>query len=235
MTPGARVAAAIEILDTIIAGEATEAALTRWARGSRFAGSKDRAAVRDHVFDGVRNLRSYACAGGASGAAPNGRAVMIGAARAQLSDISEWFSGQGYAPSTVLESEVGIAPETQADRWNVPDWLCDEISASLGDGADAYAALSGQRAPITLRVNVAKTSLEDAQARLLKDGIACEPNPAAKHALSVTSGARAVRNSGALHDGWIELQDAHSQAVIEEVPLAGVQTALDFCAGYLGR
>jgi 16S rRNA (cytosine967-C5)-methyltransferase len=28
-----------------------EQALTRWARGARYAGSKDRAAVRDHVYD----------------------------------------------------------------------------------------------------------------------------------------------------------------------------------------
>ena len=50
MTPGARVSAAIEVLDAIAGGLAAEQALTRWARQSRFAGSKDRAAVRDHVF-----------------------------------------------------------------------------------------------------------------------------------------------------------------------------------------
>ncbi len=42
MTPGARVAAAIEILDVIAAGAAAEQALTRWA------GSKDRAPSRDN-------------------------------------------------------------------------------------------------------------------------------------------------------------------------------------------
>ncbi|MDP5360783.1 MAG: RsmB/NOP family class I SAM-dependent RNA methyltransferase, partial [Paracoccaceae bacterium] len=49
MTPGARIAAAIAVLDDIGDGAAAEKALTTWARGSRFAGSKDRAAVRDHV------------------------------------------------------------------------------------------------------------------------------------------------------------------------------------------
>ncbi len=58
MTPGARVAAAIAVLDQIQAGAAAEQALTAWARGSRFAGSKDRAAVRDHVFDVLRAKRS---------------------------------------------------------------------------------------------------------------------------------------------------------------------------------
>ena len=55
MTPGARVAAAIEILHDMTDGLAAEQALTRWARRSRFAGSKDRAAIRDHVFDVSRD------------------------------------------------------------------------------------------------------------------------------------------------------------------------------------
>ena len=58
MTPGARVAAAIDVIDAILAGASAEQALSRWARGSRYAGSKDRAAVRDHVFDVLRARRS---------------------------------------------------------------------------------------------------------------------------------------------------------------------------------
>ena len=58
MTPGARLSAAIDLLDAIFAGEPAERALTRWARASRFAGSKDRAAIRDLVFDGLRRRRS---------------------------------------------------------------------------------------------------------------------------------------------------------------------------------
>ncbi len=38
MTPGARVQAAIEILDEILAGQAAEKTLTNWGRRSRFAG-----------------------------------------------------------------------------------------------------------------------------------------------------------------------------------------------------
>ena len=64
MTPGARISAAIEILNTIADGVPAEQALTRWARGSRYAGSKDRAAVRDHVFDVLRQRRLAAHLGG---------------------------------------------------------------------------------------------------------------------------------------------------------------------------
>ena len=58
MTPAARLAAAADILDEVAAGKATEASLTAWARRSRFAGSKDRAAIRDIVFDITRRKLS---------------------------------------------------------------------------------------------------------------------------------------------------------------------------------
>ncbi|MEN8888818.1 MAG: RsmB/NOP family class I SAM-dependent RNA methyltransferase, partial [Celeribacter marinus] len=47
MTPTARLSAAIELLDTILTGVNAERALTNWARGNRYAGSKDRRAIRD--------------------------------------------------------------------------------------------------------------------------------------------------------------------------------------------
>ncbi|MEL6619869.1 MAG: RsmB/NOP family class I SAM-dependent RNA methyltransferase, partial [Pseudomonadota bacterium] len=92
MTPAARIAAAIELLDMIGAGQPAEQALTRWARNNRYAGSKDRAAVRDHVFDVLRNWRSDAVRGGGD----TGRARMIGRLRAQGADPDTLFTGKGY-------------------------------------------------------------------------------------------------------------------------------------------
>ncbi|NNF92752.1 MAG: RsmB/NOP family class I SAM-dependent RNA methyltransferase, partial [Boseongicola sp.] len=54
MTPAARIAAAIVILDHVLEGASVEGSLIAWARRSRFAGSGDRAAVRDLVFDAMR-------------------------------------------------------------------------------------------------------------------------------------------------------------------------------------
>ena len=54
MTPAARLSAAIEILDRILAGAAAEPALTNWGRANRFAGSGDRGGIRDHVYAALR-------------------------------------------------------------------------------------------------------------------------------------------------------------------------------------
>ncbi|MGB4828146.1 MAG: RsmB/NOP family class I SAM-dependent RNA methyltransferase, partial [Paracoccaceae bacterium] len=64
MTPAARAAAAIAALDRILGGEPAEKVLTGWGRASRYAGSGDRAAVRDIVYDALRCKRSFAALGG---------------------------------------------------------------------------------------------------------------------------------------------------------------------------
>lgn len=93
MTPAARVAAAAAVLDHILNGEAAEKALTGWARRSRFAGSGDRAAIRDLVFDALRRKRSLAAHGGAM----TGRGLMLGLLRAEGADTDTVFTGQGHA------------------------------------------------------------------------------------------------------------------------------------------
>ena len=58
MTPAARLSAAIGILDRVLGGAVAEKTLTNWARGNRYAGSGDRHAIRDLVFDALRRLEA---------------------------------------------------------------------------------------------------------------------------------------------------------------------------------
>ena len=64
MTPAARLSAAIEVLDPILSGQAPEVVLTNWGRANRYAGSGDRAAIRDVVYDALRCRASFAALGG---------------------------------------------------------------------------------------------------------------------------------------------------------------------------
>ena len=64
MTPAARLSAAIEVLDRILTGSNAEQVLTNWGRANRYAGSGDRAGIRDLVYDALRCKRSYAALGG---------------------------------------------------------------------------------------------------------------------------------------------------------------------------
>jgi len=231
MTPGARVSAAIEILNAMADGLPAEQAMTRWARSSRFAGSKDRAAVRDYVFDVLRQRRTAAHFGGGE----TGRALMIGLLRAQGVDLGTLFTGEGHAPQPLSEPEQTAADATtdSATLWNLPDWLIPDFKESLGDRAEAVALALQSRAPITLRVNLAQSNPGSAAAQLADLGIETRANPRAASALTVVEGERKIRNSSLYLEGKVELQDASSQAIVVAMPKAG--RVLDYCAGGGGK
>lgn len=233
MTPGARLQAAIEILDTIRSGKPAEQVLTNWARAHRFAGSKDRAAIRDHVFDCLRCLRSFAHLGGRS----DGRGLVLGLLRSAGTDPTELFTGTGYAPAALDDADAptpGIMPRGVA--LDCPDWVLPRFDRSLGTDTDLILGTLRQRAPVFLRVNLARASLAQAADRLAREGIETRTvTLAPQTALHVTTHARRIRQSGAFMDGWVELQDAASQAVIVELGDLGGLRALDYCAGGGGK
>lgn len=229
MTPAARVQAAIEILDQVLEGTPAEKALTGWSRRSRFAGSKDRAAVRDHVFDALRRRNSAAFVGGGL----SGRGLMIGVLRQDEAELGAVFTGDGYAPAALSEDEqsapVGDPP------LDVPDWLETLLRDSLGDAfGDSVAALRG-RAPVILRVNLRKASVAQAQEMLAYDGIETRTMALVDTALEVTEGARRIKNNAAYLDGLVELQDASSQALVAALSISKGMKVLDYCAGGGGK
>ena len=235
MTPAARVAAAIEILDEILAGHPAEKALSNWGRRSRFAGAKDRAAIRDHVFDALRCRRSFAALGGSE----TGRGLMFGELRAANADLSEIFSGIGHAPAAISAAEQAAwrEPDVGAEALDMPDWLYELLTQQMGkDQAEATCGALRRRAPVWLRVALRRGSREDAAAMLLAEGIVTRPHPEVKTALEVTENARKIQNSSAYAGGFVELQDASSQAAVLALPdpAAGAR-ALDYCAGGGGK
>lgn len=231
MTPAARVQAAIEILNEILDGAPVEKALTGWARRSRFAGSKDRAAVRDHVFDALRCQRSFATLGGAD----TGRGLMIGAIRAQDGDVSAMFTGDRHAPEPVLPTETPRAFRSDAERLDIPEWLWPRFSASLGPDTQASAEALQSRAQVHLRVNLLKADPASAIAALRADGVTVQPHAFCTTALEVTDGARKIAQGRAYQDGLVELQDAASQGVVAALDLQPGMRVLDYCAGGGGK
>ncbi len=230
MTPAARLSAAIEVLDTVLDGQNVEAALTVWARGHRFAGSGDRAALRDLVYDALRRRRSYAALGGGL----TGRGLMVGSVRASGADAGALFSGISHAPAELGPADAPREPEA-LEALDCPDWLAGSLQISLGDAFPSVMSALRNRAPVFLRVNQRKASVAQAQAALAADGILTVPHVLAKFALEVTDNARKIQTSHAYADGLVELQDAASQAVVAALPLHAGIRILDYCAGGGGK
>jgi 16S rRNA (cytosine967-C5)-methyltransferase len=234
MTPAARLAAAIGLLDTILSGEAAERALTRWGRDNRYAGAGDRAAIRDHVFDALRRRRSLAALGGAD----TGRGLILGLVREGSTDPATLFTGTGHAPPPLTPAEAAHRPPADLPlpvRADMPDWLAGRFIASLGPEAEAAMMALRARAPVHLRVNLARITQGDAAARLAGEGIATRPHPDCPTALEVTENARRISQSAAYRAGEVELQDAASQLAVLALPLAPGDRVLDYCAGGGGK
>lgn len=215
MTPAARVQAAIEVLDLVIAAARNQGApadriIADWFRSRRFAGSGDRRAVRELVYRAIRTC----------GEIPHsGRAAMLRVA-ADDPMVSTLFDGSSHAPEPI------DAAEPAADAGIAPAWLAKALADS-GLGEDEAAALLG-RAPLDLRVNSLK-----AQRETIDLPIPAEPT-AALNGLRLPSGT-AVEQWPAFVDGLVEVQDTGSQLTCEVVGASPGETVIDLCAGAGGK
>ena len=230
MTPGARISAMIEVLDSILVGVPTEKALTNWGRGNRFAGSKDRAAIRDLVFQAVRCRRS-------AGAWPkpiSARAWAIGSLQTNGVKLENLFNNIGHAPTPLTNDEITPFKSTEQDTFDLQDWIIEELFNSYGiKKASEIAESLRHRAPICLRVNTQKATPIEVQKALADNMIDTIVNPICDTALTVITNPRRVVMHDIYQKGWFELQDAASQAVAMLIP--GKGKVLDFCAGGGGK
>ena len=173
MTPGARLSAAIELLDAVLAGEPAERALTRWARASRFAGSKDRAAVRDLVYDGLRRRRSLGWLGGGD----TGRAILLAQQAAEAADLDALFTGEGFDPAPVTDAErAALAARPRGGARGrcastIPISSTTSSPPRSAPTSSRCCAAMQARAPVDLRVNTLKTNPDAATVVLARDGV----------------------------------------------------------------
>jgi len=217
MTPAARVQAAIEILDAIAAaaregGAPADALFAEAMRQRRYAGSKDRRAIRAHVYDAIRAARS---------APPSGRAAMLALADTDPG-LAALFDGSPYGPAPIApdepRAETGLAPPALVD-------LFDPLV-----GADAEAAAMLARAPLDLRANRIKASRDDLSA-LFPGG---EPIANAPDGWRLPPETAAAQHP-AHAEGLFEVQDAASQYASAALDAASGMDIVDLCAGGGGK
>jgi 16S rRNA (cytosine967-C5)-methyltransferase len=215
MTPAARVQTAIVLLDRIIEaalakGAPADRILAEWFRASRFAGSKDRRAIRELVYQAIRYC----------GPIPqSGRAAILAVAESDPVLLTQ-FDGSTYGPAPIDEGELIAEPGI------APAWLAERLAASAIDGAEAAALL--ERAPLDIRVNALK-----AERNLLELPLPGEQLPAAD-GLRFPHGTP-VEKWEAYQGGLIEIQDGGSQLACEAVKAAPGETVIDLCAGAGGK
>ena len=220
MTPAARVQAAIECLDQAVAaartgGAAADTIVQRYFTTRRYAGSKDRRAVRDLVFDVIRSI----------GTPPeSGRAALIGHARAKAPEVLALFGSDGHAPPALVDGELEARPSL------APGWQLDMLRTRFGKATDTEVAALLDRAPLDLRVN----TLMATRADMLADHPDMIATPLAPDGVRAPTGIN-VETLPAFHAGKIEVQDEGSQLAALAVGAEPDELVIDLCAGAGGK
>jgi 16S rRNA (cytosine967-C5)-methyltransferase len=244
MTPPARIEAAIEVLAELAARPRPAAdALKDWGLSHRFAGSGDRAAIAGLVYDALRRRASAAYVMGEE----SPRAIVLGALRLarglDAEAVAKLCSGERHAPAPLSEAEraklatanLSGAPAPVAGDY--PEWLDSDFTETFGAERAAEGAALAARAPLDLRVNTLKTTVEKTAAALahLKAMPARWSPVGLRIALAAPDKQPPVTSEPGFKKGWFEVQDEGSQLAALLAGAAAGEQVLDLCAGSGGK
>lgn len=244
MKPGARLSAAIEVLEEVLTRHRpVSMALADWGKAHRFAGSGDRNAIGHLVYDALR----YRAASGYVFGNDTPRALVLGAARdagQTATGIAALCTGGDHTPEPLSDDELKRLEAWNLDgapEWvcgNYPEWLAPSFARAFKDNAAAEGQALAARAPADLRVNVLKATRE----KLLKS---LEPfNPQETNLapfglrIAAPKGDARIPNleaEAAFQAGWFEIQDEGSQIAAALSGAGPRLQVLDLCAGAGGK
>lgn len=244
MQPGARLQAAIEVLDEILHRHRPAShALSDWGRTHRFAGSGDRAAIGNIVFDALRKRSSLSFLMGAD----TPRALALGVLAHGWGEtpaaIDAMCSGE-RAPAPLSDEErAGLSARLDAGapewvRGDYPDWLADAFHAAFGEDDAAQGAALAERAPVDVRVNTLKANRAKVMKALRE--YAPEETPFSPVGVRVPVRARhhkapKIEADAAHGKGWFEVQDEGSQIAALLAGAGPRHQVADVCAGAGGK
>lgn len=244
MTPGARLAAAIEVFANVeFERRPATDALKGWGLTHRFAGSGDRAAIAGLVYDALRRRASSAFLMGTD----TPRAILLGMLKRErgldTGVIAKLADGSHYAPEALRPDEferLNAADMSGAPAYvagDYPEWLDPHFSRAFGEARVEEGAALASRAPLDVRVNTLRAE-RDKVAGMLAELM---PEPARwspwglRIRLSADAKSPAIHAEPAFLKGMIEVQDEGSQlAALFSAAKAGEQV-VDLCAGAGGK
>jgi 16S rRNA (cytosine967-C5)-methyltransferase len=245
MRLGGRLSGAIEVLNDIETRRRPVAdALKDWGLSRRFAGSGDRAAVGNIVYDALRMKLSHAWLMDSASAAALAHAVMFRQWGFDAARLAAEFEGDKFAPEPLdadcLKAFESHRIEDAEDyiRGDIPEWVVPNFQRNFGDGWLAEARALATRPSLDLRTNSLRAD-RDKVIRALEEAHA-QASQIARLGVRIPSGEGPSRLPNVTAEvsfakGWFEVQDEGSQIVADLVMAQEGEQVLDYCAGGGGK
>lgn len=251
MTPGARAAAAIDLLEAIEIDHSQPAdrLVTGWFRRNRFAGSGDRNAISKLVYTVLRRRAQIDWWLDRVGMPASPRARVVAALMRgdgwSADRIGQAFDGGQYRPQALSQAESATVERLAGDgfghddqplhvRGNIPKWLADPFRLALAERLELELAALQEEAPTDLRVNTLLAGRNEAIARLAADGVEAAPTPLSPIGLRLKRRV-ALAATSAFREGIVEPQDEASQIACLMLEAQPGESVVDFCAGAGGK
>ena len=249
-----------EVLELVLdSGRPADNLIDTFFRSHKYLGSHDRRFIAETAYGTLRHLRRcertllQALGAHADGMLPEDGYLLLLVTyllavdrRTPLAeaDVLDTITSARLKPSIppLLKAIPAVAEPDASDpveriglRYSFPDWMVRRFLDQFGEEETEKLceSLNGQ-APLTVRVNTLKTTLEECQRSLMEEGVQAQPTRLSPFALLIPKRLN-VFQLQAFRNGFFEVQDEGSQMLpflIDPKPTAKV---LDACAGAGGK
>lgn len=250
MKDSARIASSIDLLARINAGcIPMDNTIRDFMAQRRFIGSKDRTAIVERVY---RIMRAHARLGWwiAKGGMPDLSRTRV-LADLMLSErpdeerLDALFRDGKYEAGALdaaeksfaenlYEKELNDPAMPEAVRAECPDWAEEKLRGLFGPAFEAHMLSMIDPAPLDLRVNTVRGTVDEAMESLKADKVPVVKTPYSPVALRV-EGKPFMSDTKAFRSGLVEIQDEGSQLIGLVCGAKPGMRVLDFCAGGGGK
>ena len=250
MTPSARIAGLIELLDRVLSSERLPMDVTAgdWFRPKRYIGSKDRSEIAERLYRIMRHKARYSwyiSQIGMEGIDNKARSLILVDCAFNDEDYeNRLFSGGGQygadplskAEKEALEKLLKIEPQdVPLDvRLEVPEWAAPMLKERYGADYEKAMMAMLETADLNLRVNTLKSTVADAKDSLAKDGVETAHTKYSPIGLAL-KGKAYLAKTKAFSKGHVEIQDEGSQLIAALCDAKPGMRVLDYCAGGGGK
>ncbi len=248
MTPAGRIEAAIALVSEILDAprRPADALATAFFRARRYIGAADRRWIAGEVWQILRRHRRLSWWLGADRPAAR---LLLGASLllsgTSLASLVELFSGARFAPAPLRPGELAALRLLEGQRLDhpampagvrleIPDCLQGPLAARFGAALGEELAALARPAPLDLRVNLLKTTRDDALQALAREGISARVTQFSPWGLRLPQRGP-ITGSRAFRSGLIEVQDEASQIAAWLVGAEPGERVADLCAGSGGK